>query len=413
VSIEAMNYVTTLQIGNPTRKYVLTRLADRADERFSCNPSVALLAAEVEIQPRAVQKHLAALREAGLLSDRVARRSDGSQTTNRYYLHGPWDDFGGSGAPFPTITTPRQARAELWAKPAAEGEFRPGTRVAEVVGEGGTAGQEGVSSRTSPPVSPATREGASSRTPLEPTVETTTTEPAPSGREAPLDVRRTTTGSRAVGAAGGSAASGKTKPRMLSKDERLAVEEVWRLLPADLVAQVPRNARGLEDAILDALAAGRPEERTADQLVTHRVMPRWNLHWATEFYAGRLDAPVGALRAMLERNPLCNDARCDEHVEVDTGQPCRACERTREDRRTDRRPQQSPPRLPAAATSSGETFTPVRYQPEQPARVAPPAEGEVEAVSADEALRQARAVLREGRGGRRRGRDHRPWLPAA
>jgi hypothetical protein len=188
---------------------------------------------------------------------------------------------------------------------------------------------------------------------------------------------------------------------------------VWALLPADLVAQVPRNARGLEDAILDALAAGRPEERTADQLVTHRVMPRWDRHWATEFYAGRLDAPVGALRAMLERDPLCNDARCDEHVEVDTGEPCRACARTREDRRPAGQPQPSTSRLPSAATSSGETFTPAPYQPEQPARVSPPveAEPEVEAVSADEALRQARAVLRAGRGGRGRGRDHRPYLP--
>jgi len=147
-----MNYVTSLAIGNPTRKYVLTRLADRADERFSCNPSVKLLAAEVELKERQIQNHLAALRGAGLVSDRVTERTDGSQTTNRYYLHGPWDDFGGTGVPFPTITTPKEARAALWAQSPAEGTFRSGTVAAKVLAADISAAQQGVHSSAPPRV---------------------------------------------------------------------------------------------------------------------------------------------------------------------------------------------------------------------------------------------------------------------
>jgi biotin operon repressor len=402
VSIDAMNYVTTLKIGNPTRKYLLTRLADRADERYSCNPSVALLAAELEILPRAVQKHLAALREVGLVSDRVARRADGSQTTNRYHLHGPWDGFGGTGTPFPTITTPRQARADLWAQAPAEGEFRAGTRVAEAAGEGNTPGQEGVSYRTSPPVSPGTGEGVSPVPPLESSVETITTEAAPYGRVAPMDVRRTGAGSKAAGGASGYAASGKTKPRKLSQEERRAVDAVWGLLPADLARAVPRQAHGLEDAVLAALATGTPTERTPEQLVTHRVAPRWDRHWASEFYAGRMTAPVGALRAMLERSPLCNDDRCDEHVEVDTGQPCRACARAREDRRpVAPAPKPAPAPVAAAVPAARPAVRPV---PE-------PGPG-VDTIPAPETIAQVRAALR-ARGAGTTGRDHRPWLPTA
>ncbi|MBD3004530.1 hypothetical protein [Streptomyces sp. 5-10] len=46
MSIEALDYVRTLKVGNPT---VLMLLANHADEQFSCFPSMPLLAAEVEV----------------------------------------------------------------------------------------------------------------------------------------------------------------------------------------------------------------------------------------------------------------------------------------------------------------------------------------------------------------------------
>jgi hypothetical protein len=130
VSIEALNYARRVKVGNTTAKFVLTRLADRADERYSCFPSVGLLAAECETSPRTVQRSLNSLRELRLMSDRAQYRPDGSQTTSRYVLHGPWDNYAGTGVPFPEIITPRQARRELWAQAPAEGGFREGTAAA-------------------------------------------------------------------------------------------------------------------------------------------------------------------------------------------------------------------------------------------------------------------------------------------
>lgn len=133
MSVEALNYARRVKVGNTTAKFVLTRLADRADERYSCFPAVDLIAAEVETSERTVQRSLALLRELRLVSDKAAYRPDGSQTTSRYYLHGPWDQYGGTGVPFPEIVEPKQARAELWASPPAEGEFRDGTAAAVAV----------------------------------------------------------------------------------------------------------------------------------------------------------------------------------------------------------------------------------------------------------------------------------------
>ncbi len=89
MSIEAYNYATRLKVGNLTAKFVLGRLADRADERFSCHPSIGLLAAEAEKSERTVQRAIEFLIELRLMSDKPAFRSDGSQTSNRYFLHGP------------------------------------------------------------------------------------------------------------------------------------------------------------------------------------------------------------------------------------------------------------------------------------------------------------------------------------
>lgn len=215
-----------------------------------------------------------------------------------------------------------------------------------------------------------------------------------------VDVRRTGAGSKPAGGASGYAASGKASPRKLSQEERRAVDAVWALLPADLANGVPRHAHGLEDVVLAALAAGTPTERTPEQLVKHRVEPRWDRHWAAEFYAGRITSPVGALRSMLERDPLCNDARCDEHVEVDTGQPCRSCARAREDRR---------PVAPAPTPTPAPLPAP-RPAARAAARTAPEAEPVVDTLPAAETIAQARAALRN-RGRAPASRDHLPYVP--
>lgn len=154
---------------------------------------------------------------------------------------------------------------------------------------------------------------------------------APSARSAP-DARRATHVSN-TRAGGGSAASGQAHPR-LTREQKQAIQTVRDLLPHDLNRALPvRTPRNVTDAILEALAADQPHERTPAQLAERRVAVRWDGHWAREFYAGRLPKqPIGPLLAMLRRDPECGDPRCDDRVNVDTGQPCTACSVRRQDR---------------------------------------------------------------------------------
>jgi hypothetical protein len=150
------------------------------------------------------------------------------------------------------------------------------------------------------------------------------------------DGRRPSTGSRGL-SAGGSAASGKTKPSF-SREQRAQYDAFVKVLPAPLAALVPR---GLPDALVRAVLAavdlGSPEEgRTVEQLVEYRLVPKWDRYYSSRDQAGPLEKPVGVLVAMLRRDAECGDSRCDERVNVDTGEACRSCEMRAVDRRADR-----------------------------------------------------------------------------
>lgn len=384
MSIEALNYVTRLKVGNVTAKYTLTRLADRADERYSCNPSVPLLAAELEVSERTIQRALDHLRGLRYISDRLQFRSDGSQTTSRYVLHGPWDDFGGSSVPFPEIITPRQARQELWAQAPAEGAFREGTaaaavlkgdeaevraaveRAAEVVaraaaaqeskrargrkaaavkssktkphkpGMSVSAGGGGVTHMSPPPVTHMSPPPVTPTSPHESSSSTTRSESggAPSARSA-ADGRRPSTGSSAR-VKGGSAALRKSSPSKeeaagsarMSREQAAAVRTVEAGVPEVLAGMMPRHRPpAVRDAILAAVSG-----RTVDQVV-ERVNRRW-IAWGYSLQAeqGTLERPVGVLVRLLERMP-CADPLCEDGTVLDTGAACRACEGRRAGRR--------------------------------------------------------------------------------
>jgi hypothetical protein len=155
------------------------------------------------------------------------------------------------------------------------------------------------------------------------------------GGEKGTDGRRPSTGSRGS-SAGGSAASGKTKPPF-SREQRGHYDAFVKALPAPLASLVPR---GLPDALVRAVLAavdpGNPERRTVEQLVEYRLMPKWDRYYSSRDQAGPIEKPVGVLVAMLRRDAECGDARCDERTNVDTGQACSACEMRAVDRRADR-----------------------------------------------------------------------------
>lgn len=105
MSLEALNYYRSVRFGDryPTRKLLMILLADRADEEFSCFPSIGTLADELETDRRAVRRQIQRLAEDGYLSQRERSRENGSSASNRYFLHGPWDQWNGTGEPFDLI----------------------------------------------------------------------------------------------------------------------------------------------------------------------------------------------------------------------------------------------------------------------------------------------------------------------
>lgn len=156
---------------------------------------------------------------------------------------------------------------------------------------------------------------------------------APSARSAP-DAGGSTSGSRDR-AASGSAAPGQTQ--RLTIEQKQAVQRVRDLLPREFDRALPvRTPRAVADAVLDALAAGTPSSRTPEQLVEYRVTARWNGYWAPRFLAGEVDSPIGVLRALLAPASRDHD-RCDERVNVDTGEPCVPCKMRAGDREKQRR----------------------------------------------------------------------------
>lgn len=155
------------------------------------------------------------------------------------------------------------------------------------------------------------------------------------------DGRRPSAGSRAD-RGGGSAASGNSKPTF-SREERRQYDAFVAALPSPLKALVPKGLpQPLVRAFLDATAPDNPAGRTAQQLIDYRLMPKWDRYYSSQEQAGPIERPVGVLVAMLRRDAECGDQRCDERMNVDSGEACRACEQRREDRRAEREASEDP-----------------------------------------------------------------------
>jgi hypothetical protein len=162
-----------------------------------------------------------------------------------------------------------------------------------------------------------------------------------------------TAGSGSTGAARGqgtTAAAGKNK---ITPEERKVRDAVLPLLPPDfrqsLGEIIPTNV--VQD-IVKALAAGQPRERTVQQLVQYRVMPRWERYWSVKFYAGELTPelpsgerkkPFGPLSQMLADTAECGNLSCEDRHDFVTADACQMCEMRKVDKRADRdRERQAP-----------------------------------------------------------------------
>jgi hypothetical protein len=89
VSGKALGWAAEQKTGSVLAKSVLLRLADMADERWSCFPGVKLLVEETEGSERGVRNALRLLEDLALITTHERRRDNGSATSNRYFLNAP------------------------------------------------------------------------------------------------------------------------------------------------------------------------------------------------------------------------------------------------------------------------------------------------------------------------------------
>lgn len=181
---------------------------------------------------------------------------------------------------------------------------------------------------------------------------------APSGRS-PAEPRRAYTGSKGS-TDGGFAAPAKDSPApspedsknrgrnrvpRLTPEERKQMKAILELLPSDLLAAlgdvIPTT---VGRSMVESLAAGMDRERTPQQLVAHRLMPRWQRYWAPRFYAGELTPevngkkrkPFGPLLQMLKDTAECRNLTCEDRHDFILDDECRNCAMRKVDQAADR-----------------------------------------------------------------------------
>lgn len=86
MSMILMAKAMSIKVGNPTRKLVLLKLADNANDNGKCWPSYDHIAEMCEIDRRTAMRHIKALTESGLLT-LTYRKGEKGNSSNMYYLH--------------------------------------------------------------------------------------------------------------------------------------------------------------------------------------------------------------------------------------------------------------------------------------------------------------------------------------
>jgi hypothetical protein len=106
MSLEAMTWAFKQALA-PAAKVVLLALADYADDEWRAWPSMKTMADKTSLSERAVRNNIRGLEDVGLISTEVRSRTNGSQTSNEYTLHGmPTPPAPSAGAPSPGATPP-------------------------------------------------------------------------------------------------------------------------------------------------------------------------------------------------------------------------------------------------------------------------------------------------------------------
>lgn len=89
MSWSALTWATDTDVGPTTTKFILILLANKADENFSCYPSIATLMAEANASRSTVLRALKNLEQHGFITRRPQFHDSGAQRSSRYYLNHP------------------------------------------------------------------------------------------------------------------------------------------------------------------------------------------------------------------------------------------------------------------------------------------------------------------------------------
>ena len=89
MSWKALDWATELEIDSPIAKFILHLLANKADESFSCFPSISTLMAESSAGRSTVLRALKKLEVDGLITRNPQFHDSGAQRANRFYLNHP------------------------------------------------------------------------------------------------------------------------------------------------------------------------------------------------------------------------------------------------------------------------------------------------------------------------------------
>ncbi|ORA10945.1 helix-turn-helix domain-containing protein [Mycobacterium arosiense] len=89
MSWKALDWATGLDIDSAIAKFILHLLANKADENFSCYPSISTLMAESSAGRSTVLRALKKLEVDGLITRNRQFHDSGAQRATRYYLNHP------------------------------------------------------------------------------------------------------------------------------------------------------------------------------------------------------------------------------------------------------------------------------------------------------------------------------------
>lgn len=89
MSWQALDWATDINVGSPTMRLILILLANKADEQFSCFPSVRTLIAESCAARSTVLNALNRLEHEGLIKRVAQYHESGAQRCSRYFLNHP------------------------------------------------------------------------------------------------------------------------------------------------------------------------------------------------------------------------------------------------------------------------------------------------------------------------------------